>query len=81
VLASLFILGGSLGDRFGRKPVFVGGMFIFDASSPLSSFATNPAQLVAARVFQAIGGSMFNPVAMGIVTGRRSDRHGLGVAH
>lgn len=73
VLASLLILGGSLGDRFGRKPVFMAGMIIFGTGSLLCSFAVSPAQLVAARVFQAIGGSMLNPVAMAIITNTFTD--------
>lgn len=73
VLASLLIFGGSLGDRFGRKPVFIIGMTLFGVGSLLCSFARNPAQLVAARVFQAFGGAMLNPVAMAIIVNTFSD--------
>ncbi|MCA8037221.1 MULTISPECIES: MFS transporter [Burkholderia] len=73
VLASLLILGGSLGDRFGRKPVFMSGVTIFGLGSLLCSFAPSPSLLVAARIFQAVGGAMLNPVAMSIIANTFTD--------
>lgn len=67
VLASLLILGGSTGDRFGRRRVFQSGMVLFSLGSLLCSLAANIHWLIAARVVQALGGSMLNPVAMSIV--------------
>jgi EmrB/QacA subfamily drug resistance transporter len=67
VLASFLILGGSTADRFGRKRVFQLGMALFSAGSLLCSLASGIGWLVAARVVQALGGSMLNPVAMSIV--------------
>lgn len=67
VLASFLILGGSTADRFGRKRVFQIGMALFTAGSLLCSLAPSTGALVAARVVQALGGSMLNPVAMSIV--------------
>ncbi|MBV8063316.1 MAG: MFS transporter [Nevskia sp.] len=67
VLASFLILGGSTADRFGRKRVFQLGMALFSLGSLLCSLAPGIGWLVAARVVQALGGSMLNPVAMSIV--------------
>ncbi|HEX3614988.1 MAG TPA: DHA2 family efflux MFS transporter permease subunit [Solirubrobacteraceae bacterium] len=67
-LASLLMLAGSLGDRLGRKPVFMTGLVLFLAGSALCSVASSVGMLIAFRVLQAVGGSMLNPVAMSIIT-------------
>jgi EmrB/QacA subfamily drug resistance transporter len=67
-MASLLMLSGSLGDRLGRKPVFMTGLALFLAGSALCSVASSIGMLIAFRVLQAIGGSMLNPVAMSIIT-------------
>ncbi|CAM3932939.1 MFS transporter [Smaragdicoccus niigatensis] len=68
VLASLLMLGGSQGDRFGRKRVFQIGLTLFAVGSLACSLAPTAGILIAARMLQAIGGSMMNPVAMSIIT-------------
>ncbi|TDD65429.1 MFS transporter [Actinomadura rubrisoli] len=68
VLASLLILSGSIADRIGRRRVFQAGLALFVTGSVLCSLAPSLEWLVAARVVQAVGGSMLNPVAMGIIT-------------
>ena len=73
VLASLLIFGGSLGDRLGRKPVFMTGLVLFLAGSALCSVASSVGMLIAFRALQAIGGSMLNPVAMAIITNSFTD--------
>jgi EmrB/QacA subfamily drug resistance transporter len=67
VLASLLMLSGSMADRFGRARVFKLGLAIFTGASLACSLAPTVGWLVAFRVFQAIGGSMMNPVAMSII--------------
>jgi EmrB/QacA subfamily drug resistance transporter len=67
VLASLVILSGSMADRIGRRRVFQVGLVIFSAGSLLCGLAPSLTFLIAARVLQAIGGSMLNPVAMSII--------------
>ncbi len=67
VLASFLVLGGSSADRFGRRRVFQIGLATFTAGSLLCSLAHGVGALVAARVVQALGGSMLNPVAMSII--------------
>ncbi|WP_308191892.1 MFS transporter [Kitasatospora humi] len=68
VIASLLLLAGSTGDRFGRRRTFQIGLALFTLGSLLCSLAPGLGWLVAARVVQAAGGSMLNPVAMGIIT-------------
>src|SRR3954468_20292421 len=63
VLASLLMLGGSTGDRLGRKRVFVTGLAVFSLASLLCSLAPSAGALVAFRALQAVGGAMLNPVA------------------
>ncbi len=67
VLASFLMLGGSTADRYGRRRVFQAGTALFALGSLLCSVAPSIGWLVAARVLQATGGSMMNPVAMSII--------------
>jgi EmrB/QacA subfamily drug resistance transporter len=67
VLGSFLMLGGSMGDRLGRRRVFQTGLVTFVIGSALCAAAPNQEVLVAARVFQALGGAMLNPVALSIV--------------
>lgn len=66
-LASLIILGGSLGDRFGRRRVFVIGVIWFSAASALCGFAPNSETLIAARILQGIGGALLTPGSLAII--------------
>lgn len=68
VLASLLLLSGASGDRFGRRRVFQAGLVVFAVGSLICSVAPTIETLIGARFLQAIGGSMLNPVAMSIVT-------------
>ncbi|MDT5065471.1 MAG: hypothetical protein QOK02_1626 [Mycobacterium sp.] len=83
VLASLLMLAGAMGDRFGRRRVFQIGLTVFALGSLLCSLAPNVNMLIAARFLQAIGGSMMNPVALSIIsqvfTGRIERARALGV--
>jgi EmrB/QacA subfamily drug resistance transporter len=67
VLASLLMLSGSTADRIGRRRVFQVGLSLFSVGSLLCAVAPSLGLLIAARVLQAIGGSMLNPVAMSII--------------
>jgi EmrB/QacA subfamily drug resistance transporter len=68
VLASLLLLAGAAADRFGRRRTFQIGLTVFAVASLMCSLAPNIETLIAARLLQAIGGSMMNPVAMSIIT-------------
>jgi EmrB/QacA subfamily drug resistance transporter len=66
-LASLILLGGSLGDRFGRRLIFVVGVIWFAAASLLCGLAPNLEALVAARVLQGVGGALLTPGSLAIL--------------
>ncbi len=68
VMASFLMLAGSTADRVGRRRIFQTGLVLFTIGSLLCSVAPSLGWLVGARILQAIGGSMLNPVAMSIVT-------------
>jgi EmrB/QacA subfamily drug resistance transporter len=67
VLASLLMLAGSTADRIGRKRIFRAGLVVFSLGSLFCGLAPTLGWLIAARVLQAVGGSMLNPVAMSII--------------
>ncbi|MCW3039823.1 MAG: EmrB/QacA subfamily drug resistance transporter [Solirubrobacterales bacterium] len=73
VLASLLLLSGSMADRFGRARVFKLGLLLFTAGSLLCSVAPDVRTLIVARMLQAVGGSMLNPVAMSIIRNTFTD--------
>ncbi|MFE0747936.1 MFS transporter [Gordonia sp. NPDC058843] len=68
VVASLLILGGTTGDRLGRRRIFHVGVVVFGTGSVLCALSPTPEVLIGARAVQAVGGSMLNPVALSIVT-------------
>jgi len=67
VLASFLVLAGSTADRVGRRRIFQAGLAAFGLGSLLCGLAPGIGWLIAARVLQAGGGTMLNPVAMSIV--------------
>jgi EmrB/QacA subfamily drug resistance transporter len=68
VLASLLMLSGATGDRFGRRRVFQIGLAAFALGSLLCSLAPDIDTLIGARLIQGLGGSMMNPVALSIIS-------------
>jgi EmrB/QacA subfamily drug resistance transporter len=66
-LASLILIGGSLGDRFGRRRVFMIGVVWFAGASLLCGVAPTSGTLVAARVLQGIGGALLTPGSLAIL--------------
>lgn len=75
-LASLILLGGSLGDRLGRRRVYRIGIAGFGASSALCALAQTPDQLVAVRLVQGAAGALLTPGALALIQAgfRREDR-------
>ncbi|HVV18762.1 MAG TPA: MFS transporter, partial [Pseudonocardiaceae bacterium] len=57
-LAALILLGGSFGDQYGRRRLFVVGVAWFTAASVLCAAAPNATWLIAARALQGIGGAL-----------------------
>ncbi|HKJ35749.1 MAG TPA: MFS transporter [Solirubrobacterales bacterium] len=75
-LAALILIGGSLGDRYGRRKVFVVGVIWFTLASALCALAPNVEVLVVARVLQGVGGALLTPGSLAIIeaTFHPSDR-------
>src|SRR5260370_2390918 len=67
-LSALLLVGGSLGDRYGRRLVFVVGVAIFAFASAACGFAANINQLIAARSVQGIGAALLVPVSLAIIS-------------
>jgi EmrB/QacA subfamily drug resistance transporter len=65
--AALILLGGKLGDRFGRKRIFLVGLAIFTVASAACALATTDTQLIAARSLQGVGGALLNPLSLSIL--------------
>jgi len=66
-LAGLILLGGSLGDRFGRRKVFVIGVVWFATASLLCGLAPNVGVLIAARALQGVGGALLTPGSLALI--------------
>ncbi|MFF7737413.1 DHA2 family efflux MFS transporter permease subunit [Streptomyces sp. NPDC007984] len=66
-LAGLILLGGALGDRFGRRRVFVVGVVWFAAASLLCGIAPNAGVLIAARALQGVGGALLTPGSLALI--------------
>jgi EmrB/QacA subfamily drug resistance transporter len=66
-LAGLILLGGALGDRFGRRRVFLIGVIWFALASVLCGAAPNIGVLIAARVVQGAGGALLTPGSLAII--------------
>jgi EmrB/QacA subfamily drug resistance transporter len=66
-LAALILLGGSLGDLYGRRRVFIIGVVWFALASALCGFAPNIELLTAGRALQGIGGALLTPGSLAII--------------
>ncbi|MFI2431223.1 MFS transporter [Streptomyces sp. NPDC018693] len=66
-LAGLILLGGSLGDRYGRRRIFVIGVVWFAAASLLCGLAPSAGVLVAARALQGVGGALLTPGSLALI--------------
>ncbi|MCW2498047.1 MFS transporter [Jatrophihabitans sp.] len=67
-LAALILLGGSLGDRLGRRRVFVVGVIWFATASLACALAPDVGVLIAARAVQGIGGALMTPGSLAIIS-------------
>ncbi|WP_280246198.1 MFS transporter [Nocardia abscessus] len=67
-LASFILLGGSLGDKLGRRRVFVSGTIAFAVASVLCGAATSIEMLVAARILQGVAGAMLTPGSLALIS-------------
>ncbi|WP_137988439.1 MFS transporter [Streptomyces vilmorinianum] len=75
-LAGLILLGGALGDRYGRRRVFVVGVVWFAVASLLCGLAPNAGVLIAARALQGVGGALLTPGSLALIQAsfHREDR-------
>ncbi len=67
-LSSLILIGGALGDRYGRRRLFVTGIWIFALSSIACATAAQPSFLIAARCIQGIGAALMIPESLALIT-------------
>jgi EmrB/QacA subfamily drug resistance transporter len=68
VFAGLLLVAGSLGDRLGRKWIFMAGLGVFAAGSATSAFSGTPDHLIGARAFMGIGAAAIMPSTLSILT-------------
>jgi EmrB/QacA subfamily drug resistance transporter len=75
-LASLILVGGALGDRLGRRSVFLVGIAWFGVASALCAAARSPEQLLVARLVQGVGAALLTPGSLALIQAsfRSADR-------
>lgn len=66
-LAALILLGGALGDRYGRRRMFIVGVIWFTLASASCAAAQSVGFLIGARIFQGIGGALLTPASLAII--------------
>ncbi|WP_129288260.1 MFS transporter [Streptomyces sp. GZWMJZ-114] len=80
--AVLMLFGAALGDRFGRRRMFMAGVALFTLASGLAGFAQGIGQLIAARTVQGVGAAVMMPliltlIAAAVPAGRRGMAYGI----
>lgn len=66
-LASLILLAGGLGDRYGRRRIFLIGVAVFTLASVLCAIVPDVGSLIGARILQGVGGALMTPASMAIL--------------
>jgi EmrB/QacA subfamily drug resistance transporter len=66
-LAALLLVGGALGDRFGRKRMFLAGVVVFTATSAACAAAPGTGLLIAARALQGVGAALLVPGSLALL--------------
>ncbi|MFL6099265.1 MAG: DHA2 family efflux MFS transporter permease subunit [Actinomycetales bacterium] len=74
VFAGLLLLGGHLGDRFGRRRLLQIGIVAFAATSLVASFASSADQLIAGRAFMGVSAALIYPATLALLTTTFTDR-------
>ena len=67
--AGFILMAVALGDRFGRRTVFVAGIIVFTAASAFAALSTGPGELIAARAIQGVGGAALMPLSLTLLAG------------
>jgi len=73
-LSALLLVGGTLGDRYGRRRIFNAGVVIFAIASALCGIATNIEQLIVARAVQGIGGALLVPGSLALISSNFNEK-------
>jgi EmrB/QacA subfamily drug resistance transporter len=68
LLAALLLIGGSLGDHYGRRRIFVAGIVLFGVGSACCGLSANVRQLIIARGFQGLGAALLVPGSLAIIS-------------
>src|SRR5204863_6550909 len=68
LLSALLLVGGSLGDHYGRRRVFLIGVALFTLASAACGFAGDIRQLIAARAVQGLGAALLVPGSLAIIS-------------
>src|SRR6266487_2088714 len=74
LLSALLLMGGSLGDYYGRRRIFIAGVAIFSLASAWCGFATNVRELIFARAMQGAGGALLVPGSLAIISASFRDQ-------
>jgi EmrB/QacA subfamily drug resistance transporter len=72
--ATLMLMAVGLGDRFGRRSVFLGGVVVFTLASAAAALATEPWMLITARAVQGAGAAALLPLSLTLLAGSVSER-------
>lgn len=72
--AALMLLAVSLGDRFGRRRLFVGGIVVFTVASALAALSTSSEALIAARALEGAGAAAIMPLSLTLLVGAVSTK-------
>jgi EmrB/QacA subfamily drug resistance transporter len=67
-LAALLLIGGSLGDLYGRRKIFTAGVVLFSVASAWCGLSPNIGQLIVARALQGIGGALLVPGSLALIS-------------
>lgn len=74
MIAALTLIGGSLGDKLGRKKVFMWGIFVFITGSVACGFAPTINFLIAFRIIQGLGGALMIPGSLSLISASINDK-------
>lgn len=73
-LAALLLVGGAMGDRFGRRRIFALGVGLFAGASVACALAASVQQLIAARAVQGIGGALLVPGSLALISANFNEK-------
>ncbi|MHC5796794.1 MFS transporter [Lacisediminihabitans sp. FW035] len=72
--ATFMLMAAALGDRLGRRSVFVAGIAVFTIASALSAVSTEPWMLIVTRAVQGVGAAALMPLSLTLLVGSVSER-------